>query len=314
MNTELARTFLEVLEAGNLNKAAERLNVTQSTVTMRINTLEEQLGRRLLVRSKSGVGLTNAGFKFRRYAEMLVQIWHQAQQEISLPEPFEGTLNIGYEVDLWDGGVDAWLAWFVGARAEIALQVWAGDGEALNRWLASGLIDCAVTFGDALKGEFKSEPLFSDRLVLVSRERRPLKDWDPGYIYVDWGEAFRRDHALAYPSSETSPITFGDGAFALKHILAQGGSGYLPLRAVAGHLAAGRLHLVPKAPEFARPVFLARSPYMAEELAQADWFEAAVGALKALGNRLADLDLEAAPFPELDFTLDIQEIRIICSE
>jgi len=297
MNVQLARTFLEVLEAGNLNKAAERLNVTQSTVTMRINTLEEQLGQRLLVRSKSGVGLTNAGFKFRRYAEMLVQIWHQAQQEIALPEPFEGTLNIGYEVDLWDGGVDHWLAWFGRERPKIALQVWAGDGETLNRWLASGLIDCAVTFGEALKGEFKSELLFTDRLILVSREERPLRDWDPGYIYVDWGDAFRRAHALAYPASETSPISFGDGTFALQHILARGGSGHLPLRAVEGHLAAGRLHLVAAAPEFASPVFLARSPYMAGDLGKADWFEDAVAVLKQLGERFADLHLDTRPFP-----------------
>lgn len=297
MNIQLARTFLEVLEAGNLNKAAERLNVTQSTVTMRINALEDALGQRLLVRSKSGVGLTNAGFKFRRYAEMLVQIWHQAQQEIALPEPFAGTLNIGYEVDIWDGGVDDWLAWFAQERPEIALQVWAGDGEALNRWLASGLIDCAVTYADALKGEFKSEPLFADRLVLVSRERRPLRDWDPGYITVDWGEAFRRNHALAYPASETSPVTFGDGAFALRHILARGGSGHLPLRAVQGHLDAGRLHLVPKAPEFARPVFLARSPQMAADVTESDWFKEAVTELKKLGGRFADLALETSPFP-----------------
>lgn len=296
MNIQLARTFLEVLEAGNLNKAAERLNVTQSTVTMRINALEDALGQRLLVRSKSGVGLTNAGFKFRRYAEMLVQIWHQAQQEIALPEPFEGTLNIGYEADLWDGGVDVWLAWFGRERPEIALQVWAGDGDTQNRWLASGLIDCAVTFGDALKGEFRSEPLFSDRLVLVAREKRPLKDWDPGYIYVDWGETFRRNHALAYPASETSPISFGDGAFALRHILARGGSGHLPLRAVRGHLEARRLHLVPQSPEFDRPVFLARSPFMAGDLAKAAWFEEAVSVLKDLGGRFAELDLETRAF------------------
>ena len=298
MNIDLARTFLEVLDAGNLNRAAERLNVTQSTVTMRINSLEEQLGQRLLVRSKSGVGLTNAGFKFRRYAEMLVQIWHQAQQEIALPAPFAGTLNIGYEADLWDGGVDDWLAWYARARPEIALQVWAGDGETLNRWLASGLVDCAVTFGDALKGELKSEPLFADRLVLVSREQRPLRDWDPGYIYVDWGEAFRRNHALAYPASETSPVSFGDGAFALRHILAHGGSGHLPLRAVEAHLAAGRLHLVVGAPEFARPVYLARSPFMVGDLAKADWFEEAVAVLKDLGARVADLSLETRRFPD----------------
>ena len=46
MNIVLARTFLETLEAGNLNKAAARLHVTQSTVTMRLNALEDLLGVR----------------------------------------------------------------------------------------------------------------------------------------------------------------------------------------------------------------------------------------------------------------------------
>ena len=280
MNIVLARTFLETLEAGNLNKAAARLHVTQSTVTMRLNTLEGLLGQRLLVRGKSGVGMTNAGFKFRRYAETLVQIWHQARQEIALPRPFEGTLAIGFEYDLWEGGVEDWLAWLRVHRPEIALQVWAADGATLTRWLGSGLVDTALTYGGVPGAEIASEELFADRLVLVSREERPLTHWDPGYIYVDWGEAFRRAHALAYPASETSPITFGEGGLALRHILAHGGSGYLPLRAVAAHLEAARLHLVPGAPEFTRQVTLARSPYMVAS----DWFDAAVEALRGLGR------------------------------
>jgi len=44
VNTELARTFLTVVAAGNFVAAAERLHVTQSTVSARIRALEEQLG------------------------------------------------------------------------------------------------------------------------------------------------------------------------------------------------------------------------------------------------------------------------------
>ncbi|MDA0218543.1 MAG: LysR family transcriptional regulator [Proteobacteria bacterium] len=44
MNVEQARTFLEVLATGNFNRAAERLHVTQSTVSARIRALEETLG------------------------------------------------------------------------------------------------------------------------------------------------------------------------------------------------------------------------------------------------------------------------------
>ena len=56
MDTELARTFLAVVSAGNFISAADRLHVTQSTVSARIHALEEQLGCTLFVRNKGGIG------------------------------------------------------------------------------------------------------------------------------------------------------------------------------------------------------------------------------------------------------------------
>ena len=44
MDTELARTFLTVVAAGNFISAADKLHVSQSTVSTRIHTLEDQLG------------------------------------------------------------------------------------------------------------------------------------------------------------------------------------------------------------------------------------------------------------------------------
>jgi DNA-binding transcriptional LysR family regulator len=60
MDTELARTFLAVVSAGNFVAAAERLHVSQSTVSTRIHTLEEQLRCTLFVRNKAGATLTPA--------------------------------------------------------------------------------------------------------------------------------------------------------------------------------------------------------------------------------------------------------------
>lgn len=51
MDTELARTFLTVVEADNFISAAERLHVSQSTVSTRIHTLENLLGRPLFMRN-----------------------------------------------------------------------------------------------------------------------------------------------------------------------------------------------------------------------------------------------------------------------
>ena len=57
------QTFLSIVETGSLVRASEQLNVTQSTVTARLKSLEEALGSQLLNRDKSGVSLTPAGAK-----------------------------------------------------------------------------------------------------------------------------------------------------------------------------------------------------------------------------------------------------------
>ncbi len=54
MDTELARTFLVVVATGSFVDAAQRLHVTQSTVSTRIQRLEETLGAELFVRNKAG--------------------------------------------------------------------------------------------------------------------------------------------------------------------------------------------------------------------------------------------------------------------
>ncbi|MGF6546199.1 DNA-binding transcriptional LysR family regulator [Paraburkholderia youngii] len=54
MDITLARTFLEVSASGSFISAAERLHLTQTAVSARIRTPEEQLGRRLFVRNKAG--------------------------------------------------------------------------------------------------------------------------------------------------------------------------------------------------------------------------------------------------------------------
>ncbi|WP_244493967.1 helix-turn-helix domain-containing protein [Mesorhizobium sp. Root172] len=61
MDVELARSFLEIVSSGSFIRASRRLNVAQTTVSARIRSLEQQLGRPLFVRNKGGASLTPAG-------------------------------------------------------------------------------------------------------------------------------------------------------------------------------------------------------------------------------------------------------------
>ena len=54
MDLALLKTFLSVAESGSFAAASERLFVTQSAVSLRIQRLEDQLGKPLFLRSKAG--------------------------------------------------------------------------------------------------------------------------------------------------------------------------------------------------------------------------------------------------------------------
>lgn len=61
MNLDLLRSFFAIVEHGSLNRAAERLHVSQSTLTRQMQSLEQEVGGQLLERSTSGVAITAAG-------------------------------------------------------------------------------------------------------------------------------------------------------------------------------------------------------------------------------------------------------------
>ncbi len=256
MNLTVLRTFLMVVETGNLNKAAERLNVTQSTVTARLDSLDDALGQKLLVRSRKGAQLTKAGFAFQRHAELMVRTWDRGRKAVGLPKGFSGMFSLACQSDVWEDAGEQWMAEVQAAHGELALEVWPGEMAEINRWLGSGLVDAAITLAPAVADDVSSCELMRDRLVQVATVARQVKAWDEHYVYVDLGPAFRRQHSLSWPGDETAHMTFGCSAWALAYLLRRGGSAYLPWRLAAPHVAAGRLHPVEGAAEFSRPVFL----------------------------------------------------------
>jgi DNA-binding transcriptional LysR family regulator len=277
MNLEELKTFLAVVEAGSLIAASRRLNVTQSTVTARINALEDEIGQKLLHRHKSGAELTSPGFKFKRYAELMVQLWRQARYEVSLPKGFVGVCNLGLDFDLWDDAGRIFLD-FVRAEAPgVALAVWPGEQRQLDRWLSIGLIDVALCYAPQSGGSFATRILFDDELILVSDAARTVPDLGPSYVYVDHGEEFRRLHAAAYPGDTTSALTIASSQWAIDHLLRHGGAGYITRRHAKPMLEAGRLHEVAGAPHFSRRAYVVE---VAQTTAAWPWLESAIAAVR----------------------------------
>lgn len=266
MNLNELRTFLAIVETGSLARAAGRLNVTQSTVTARLQSLEAELGQRLLNRHKSGVTLTGPGERFRRTAHTISDLWRQAKQETALPGPTEAVCNIGSHPDLWTGLGAKLFEAIRATQPNVALSVWHGGQRDLDHWMTTGLIDLAFTFWPVDVTGCETFELPKDRLILVATEPNTPSRFTPGYVLVEHGQAFARAHAAAYADADTARISFGSSALALDHILAHGGSAYLPERLVARGIAADRLFPVPAAPIFDR-----RASMLVRTSARATW-------------------------------------------
>ncbi len=256
MDTELARTFLTVVEAGNFISAAERLHVSQSTVSTRIHTLESLLSCILFVRNKAGTTLTPAGRQFQKHATALVRTVAQARHDIGIPDGFSGTLVIGGRIGLWEEFLLHWLPLMQKASPAISIRAESGLEPEIMQGLIEGRIDIGVMYTPQSRPGLKVEQLFDERLVMVSTSAKNAPEPQAGYVYVDWGPEFYARHSACFPSFGSPSLTANIGWLGLQHLMKNGGSGYFPMRIVLPHLAAKRLHIVTRAPEFSVPAYV----------------------------------------------------------
>jgi LysR family transcriptional regulator, flagellar master operon regulator len=255
MDIELARTFLAIIEAGSFVRAAERLNVTQTTVSARIRSLEDQLRRPVFVRNKAGATLTAAGEQFLRFAPTLVQVWEWARHEVAVPAGRRAVLAVGGELSLWNPLLLAWMVWMRRHASDVALRTQVGVPDDLLHQVADGVLDLVAVYAPRHMPGLKVEKILEEELVLVTTDATVSDVSDPDYVYVDWGEDFAAHHGMSFPRFSDPGLFVGLGPLALDYIVQIGGAGYFRRRAVQPFLASGRLKLVPDAPAFTHPVY-----------------------------------------------------------
>lgn len=257
MNLVALKTLLAIIETGSLVRAAERLNVTQSTVTARLQSLESSLGQKLVQRNKTGASLTASGIKLKRYAEVILALWQQAQAETALPPGMAGIYHMGCLPDLWPQYGQELVDLVRQYTAKTALNSWPGLHQDLQGWLENGVVDIAISTSIFPASQDYASEFIEEELYLVGdRPDRPVR-FDEGYIYVDHGVDFARDHIAAFADADIARISFGSGLWAKEFLLANGGSCYLPAGLIMDEYKNKQLFLIRDAPRFTRRIYLA---------------------------------------------------------
>jgi len=95
MNFQQLETLYWATRLGSLIAAAERLNSTQSTVSMRIQELEAEFGIKLFDRTQRTARVTAKGREMARYAEEILTLISSMREQIAEPETLPGLIRVG---------------------------------------------------------------------------------------------------------------------------------------------------------------------------------------------------------------------------
>lgn len=255
MNIEHARTFLTIADTGSFVAAADRLHVTQSTISARIRALEEQLGSTLFIRNKAGAIPTPQGRRFLKHAVQMVRAMEQARQDIGLPKEFRARIVIGGRFGLWDGLMMRWFAHMKKTQPQVSLHSEIGFEPDLMQALIEGRMDIGVMFTPQRRPMLELLPLLTERLVLVSTAASGALQPET-YIHVDWGPEFDTQFRGSFPDFPGPAISANIAWLGLQYLKINSGSGYFPKRLVQPQIDTGVLFPVHDAPVFELPAWV----------------------------------------------------------
>lgn len=256
MDLALVKTFLEVADSGSFVSASERLFVTQSAVSLRVQRLEDQLGRPLFIRAKTGAELTPAGQKFKGFAQEMLRNWEEVRLQVAASDGIERNLTIGAEASLWPRLGFRWVDALRDSLPGLALRAQVGSTETINRSMTEGTMQIALAYHPPKGPGLFSEKVLDEELVLVAPwPDAVIEDLPKKYAFVEWSKEFRAFHDGRLPQLTNSRLTLDMGVLAAQFIIYREIAAYLPARYVKRYIDEKRLHLVVGAPTFSYPIW-----------------------------------------------------------
>lgn len=212
MNIDLLRSFFAIVECGSLSKAAEQLHVSQSTLTRQVQTLETEIGGRLLERGHGGVALTAAGHALIEGMRPVVARADIVVSEVrKLALGQSASLRIGYLMSAAGDYLNPALASLRKSHPETKVRlIDLSPGEQIEA-LRRGELDVVVlgNTNPALAREFFVRRIATLPVVVALPESHPLAENDDLALADLRRELFVGAHAEDIPGFNNWIIQLG---------------------------------------------------------------------------------------------------------
>jgi DNA-binding transcriptional LysR family regulator len=220
VDTRLLRYFAAVAAEGNLTRAAERLFVSQPTLTKQIKQLESQLGMRLFTRSRAGMTLTAAGQALAGTTPAVLASWDQALRETKAAASRAAkVLRVGFISSAANEATQQIIAAFArrrpGWRVDMQQAAWSDP----TAGLVTGDVDAALLRlpfpgQDGVRIEvLLTEPRWVALPAthpLAACDQIPFADlWDEPFVAAPAETGWWRDYWLAAGERDGHPVRIG---------------------------------------------------------------------------------------------------------
>jgi DNA-binding transcriptional LysR family regulator len=178
MEIRVLRYFLETAREGNMTRAAQRLFISQPTMSKQLKELEKELGTKLFVRTNYNIRLTEAGMLLRERAEDILSLVDKTEAEFkALEEVYSGDIYVGApeseSMELFAEIVCRLQKEYPGIRCNI----YSGNVQDVCEKLDKGLLDFAIVMNYVDLMKYNSLPMSTkDTWGVVMRQDDPLAE------------------------------------------------------------------------------------------------------------------------------------------
>ena len=224
MNTKSLVTFKTILEVGSFQKAADKLDYTQSTVTFQIKQLEEELALKLFEKIGRRMELTQAGKDIMPYIDMILQGAEQISNYGKSLSEISGSLKLAIPDSILIYNMQPFMQAFTHEAPNVQLIINSIQSGEINPSIADGTADIGINcekdnYPDSVVhkklGKYKAvlvaSPFANNNLLdfITPHQRKPISlicNEPDGYYQLDMDKYLSEKDILLNPPMKVQSI------------------------------------------------------------------------------------------------------------
>lgn len=252
MDIRNIETFLALEQSRNFGRTAEKLFISQTTVSARIKAMEQELKVSLFSRNTHSVELTPAGRQFLPFAKQMIEMFEIAQQNLRFSNRFNHFLSVAAPDSVWTAAFVSALSASISAHSDICFKLHCAHSSNIIPCILDHSVDLGFTLHRPLHIDIEVRAFRTSGFYLVCHpdftpphpRLTPENIFQFPLIHMFWGQTFQEWFRAYYPPN-AHMMEINQTSVLAKFLLAGRGVAFLPERYTKEYLASGALVSIP---------------------------------------------------------------------